>query len=134
MIRRPPRSTRTDTLFPYTTLFRSNDGCAVIAIEQLRQFGRESAQGLADNVPFIMLENCPRRAVGEPQNAFLLDGQYACRDPRKQRFYKGPAIVELDVGVPQRASLRLQPVTTPVDLFCHDWKVRVVGNRWSERF
>src|SRR3546814_2958948 len=26
MIRRPPRSTRTDTLFPYTTLFRSNRG------------------------------------------------------------------------------------------------------------
>src|SRR3546814_1882138 len=25
MIRRPPRSTRTDTLFPYTTLFRSHD-------------------------------------------------------------------------------------------------------------
>src|SRR3546814_3678887 len=27
MIRRPPRSTRTDTLFPYTTLFRSGSGC-----------------------------------------------------------------------------------------------------------
>src|SRR3546814_3966337 len=27
MIRRPPRSTRTDTLFPYTTLFRSAGGC-----------------------------------------------------------------------------------------------------------
>src|SRR3546814_4213370 len=26
MIRRPPRSTRTDTLFPYTTLFRSPGG------------------------------------------------------------------------------------------------------------
>src|SRR3546814_5203531 len=26
MIRRPPRSTRTDTLFPYTTLFRSLSG------------------------------------------------------------------------------------------------------------
>src|SRR3546814_17028344 len=25
MLRRPPRSTRTDTLFPYTTLFRSQD-------------------------------------------------------------------------------------------------------------
>src|SRR3546814_17554621 len=25
MIRRPPRSTRTDTLLPYTTLFRSDD-------------------------------------------------------------------------------------------------------------
>src|SRR3546814_11873584 len=30
MIRRPPRSTRTDTLFPYTTLFRSS----VLFIEQ----------------------------------------------------------------------------------------------------
>src|SRR3546814_3165589 len=29
MIRRPPRSTRTDTLFPYTTLFRS-PGAAVV--------------------------------------------------------------------------------------------------------
>src|SRR3546814_7313826 len=28
MIRRPPRSTRTDTLFPYTTLFRSPRPCA----------------------------------------------------------------------------------------------------------
>src|SRR3546814_12096965 len=28
MIRRPPRSTRTDTLFPYTTLFRSFEQCA----------------------------------------------------------------------------------------------------------
>src|SRR3546814_365129 len=32
MFRRPPRSTRTDTLFPYTTLFRSD--CALLA--QLR--------------------------------------------------------------------------------------------------
>src|SRR3546814_5159677 len=29
MIRRPPRSTRTDTLFPYTTLFRS--ACCALA-------------------------------------------------------------------------------------------------------
>src|SRR3546814_13796849 len=31
MIRRPPRSTRTDTLFPYTTLFRSGDVVALPA-------------------------------------------------------------------------------------------------------
>src|SRR3546814_16519316 len=32
MIRRPPRSTRTDTLFPYTTLFRSIESlCATVA-------------------------------------------------------------------------------------------------------
>src|SRR3546814_4129745 len=29
MIRRPPRSTRTDTLFPYTTLFRSESPFAL---------------------------------------------------------------------------------------------------------
>src|SRR3546814_1821933 len=29
MIRRPPRSTRTDTLFPYPTLFRSPEQCLV---------------------------------------------------------------------------------------------------------
>src|SRR3546814_4003543 len=31
MIRRPPRSTRTDTLFPYTTLFRSAGARAAVA-------------------------------------------------------------------------------------------------------
>src|SRR3546814_2120711 len=31
MIRRPPRSTRTDTLFPYTTLFRSAEPVQVMA-------------------------------------------------------------------------------------------------------
>src|SRR3546814_14831144 len=32
MIRRPPRSTRTDTLVPYTTLFRSIDPAAIVLI------------------------------------------------------------------------------------------------------
>src|SRR3546814_6189096 len=39
MRRRPPRSTRTDTLFPYTTLFRS------ILLQPARQFGREFVSG-----------------------------------------------------------------------------------------
>src|SRR3546814_16592690 len=33
MIRRPPRSTRTDTLFPYTTLFRSPDSKPIKLLE-----------------------------------------------------------------------------------------------------
>src|SRR3546814_11316413 len=33
MIRRPPRFTRTDTLFPYTTLFRSARGTLIASIE-----------------------------------------------------------------------------------------------------
>src|SRR3546814_14553047 len=37
MIRRPPRSTRTDTLFPYTTLFRSLAPPAIEDIDELKQ-------------------------------------------------------------------------------------------------
>src|SRR3546814_4584018 len=33
MIRRPPRSTRTDTLFPYTTLFRSRQETALGGVQ-----------------------------------------------------------------------------------------------------
>src|SRR3546814_4094384 len=36
MIRRPPRSTRTDTLFPYTTLFRSHEHADRAAAEHAR--------------------------------------------------------------------------------------------------
>src|SRR3546814_3434855 len=32
MIRRPPRSTRTDTLFPYTTLFRSQRAVGIAVV------------------------------------------------------------------------------------------------------
>src|SRR3546814_19305234 len=39
MIRRPPRSTRADTLFPYTTLFRSGDS------QMSSQSGRYAATG-----------------------------------------------------------------------------------------
>src|SRR3546814_20958506 len=44
MIRRPPRSTRTDTLFPYTTLFRS-DGITYI-VTRPRNVGRARPQGI----------------------------------------------------------------------------------------
>src|SRR3546814_15446152 len=40
MIRRPPRSTRTDTLFPYTTLFRSSVVCLAINVVRAAARGR----------------------------------------------------------------------------------------------
>src|SRR3546814_14609779 len=39
MSRRPPRSTRTDTLFPYTTLFRSGEQVGVAATPQEGEIG-----------------------------------------------------------------------------------------------
>src|SRR3546814_9539764 len=45
MIRRPPRSTRTDTLFPYTTLFRSPEhGCHRPRGRQVRHAARGAAR------------------------------------------------------------------------------------------
>src|SRR3546814_10456684 len=44
MIRRPPRSTRTDTLFPYTTLFRSRFNVSASAADLERGF-RQSIFG-----------------------------------------------------------------------------------------
>src|SRR3546814_3621313 len=47
MIRRPPRSTRTDTLFPYTTLFRSRfaDAPALHALLTAEQPAAEKGSG-----------------------------------------------------------------------------------------
>src|SRR3546814_15899366 len=53
MIRRPPRSTRTDTLFPYTTLFRSVAAAAAECVFQraLREEQRrEDTQTLTDGI------------------------------------------------------------------------------------
>src|SRR3546814_2538632 len=46
MIRRPPRATRTDTLFPYTTLFRSPHGAEALAGRLLAHAGFEGGEGL----------------------------------------------------------------------------------------
>src|SRR3546814_3115727 len=45
MIRRPPRSTRTDTLFPYTTLFRSAPDLAIADQRPAPSGGRPAGRG-----------------------------------------------------------------------------------------
>src|SRR3546814_10209481 len=56
MIRRPPRSTRTDTLFPYTTLFRSLGrhaalGCRAAPARQRQQPGNHAHQPVIRGLP-----------------------------------------------------------------------------------
>src|SRR3546814_6859550 len=74
MIRRPPRSTRTDTLFPYTTLFRSVQGQAEpgdqAAARPLRQ-GEGGAEA-------------PRRRVPRLQRRAARSGAGAVRCPRSE--------------------------------------------------
>src|SRR3546814_6489178 len=49
MIRRPPRSTRTDTLFPYTTLFRSQKGKTTDEHHSERRIPRLAESQLRDS-------------------------------------------------------------------------------------
>src|SRR3546814_9112578 len=58
MIRRPPRSTRTDTLFPYTTLFRSkasgDEPQALEHLEALKRLDDQTAQLAASTNTALM--------------------------------------------------------------------------------
>src|SRR3546814_7597637 len=115
MIRRPPRSTRTDTLFPYTTLFRSGLG----------QQGRHAVQpGMADHPAIAAVELAPvgGAAVGDGRRvaveAHAAAGEHRClgtaggaRHAVVQRLQLGLVMGRDDgrevVGAQDRKSTRL---------------------------
>src|SRR3546814_15311784 len=79
MIRRPPRSTRTDTLFPYTTLFRSwltqygrrvvnGPGALDLEISKVRQYGALARAGVA--IPRSVVVAGKGRLVEAAREAF----------------------------------------------------------------
>src|SRR3546814_2272948 len=66
MSRRPPRSTRTDTLFPYTTLFRSLVDGAVLADAGQHVLQRASRRRVVQHVGGGD-QRCPMRRRQRPQ-------------------------------------------------------------------
>src|SRR3546814_2784487 len=82
MIRRPPRSTRTDTLFPYTTLFRSDGlGLSVAAEEQKNRTpdqaegGKQYRRSLKLHVEIYRRE--PREPLPHPAHRIRRGGRHA---------------------------------------------------------
>src|SRR3546814_12821302 len=75
MIRRPPRSTRTDTLFPYTTLFRSFAVTDIEGLEALQQeFGAfESALEDATGLEIELYPVASRTTAVEALNSGQID-------------------------------------------------------------
>src|SRR3546814_14294710 len=123
MIRRPPRSTRTDTLFPYTTLFRSLAG--------KREVGVVASGGLAQRFPGLHRDLSVRlRRQGQDRLDCVnvrQDARLALRD----------ALIE-DGSV--EASEKLDGLShAPVDAFASRSEERRVGkecvstcrSRWS---
>src|SRR3546814_2931932 len=72
MIRRPPRSTRTDTLFPYTTLFRSHidDHAAFAGRRRHRTLRVLDAEEHADDVDVEHLTKILDRALRQQRGRF----------------------------------------------------------------
>src|SRR3546814_1249732 len=99
MIRRPPISTRTDTLFPYTTLFRSVD-------DDLRRQYRGERFGLR-RAQQLSRRGAGRTLVDDVQDTFRgqeADAGRACRGPGNDRFRPAPA----DARARQPAEQQLQ--------------------------
>src|SRR3546814_4682191 len=80
MIRRPPISTRPDTLFPYTTLFRSD----------------------ADLAPHAGRQRCVRRLAAQELERLLPGHRRPALQPRHV-LAAAVAVERLHVGKPQRA-------------------------------
>src|SRR3546814_17793746 len=112
MIRRPPRSTRTDTLFPYTTLFRSvhrpevdidghapDDGLELLGAEVARQQKRSTVRIVARR---RHLAGCDKEvgAVGVVESGDLASGErLSDQCPDRKHVGKGKGVsVRVDLG------------------------------------
>src|SRR3546814_3293382 len=81
MIRRPPRSTRTDTLFPYTTLFRSAD--AEQAVVHGERAGGLAAFGAAPAEARYQSAGARRELGDRGRWSWRAAGAQACRAGRR---------------------------------------------------
>src|SRR3546814_2400228 len=89
MIRRPPRSTRTDTLFPYTTLFRSqlaeDLGCS--AMTPYRYFRDKDA--IVAAVRTAALDSRSEEHTSELQSLMRISYAVFCLKTKKRQREKG---------------------------------------------
>src|SRR3546814_456883 len=95
MIRRPPRSTRTDTLFPYTTLFRSLQGlrvpCGMAPADHLRI----EPQRLAD--PWVICcVAVEQQKVGPGRVMFAVGGKG--EPPAQRPLDQGRRLIEITLA------------------------------------
>src|SRR3546814_17711685 len=104
MIRRPPRSTRTDTLFPYTTLFRSKGRRLTAGLACL---AREQEQVLDDRIPVgsIIIEDVMMSEIDLESVTIKIEEELARKayppdfpdlPPVPTGRYSSPAFAELE--------------------------------------
>src|SRR3546814_13977932 len=87
MIRRPPRSTRTDTLFPYTTLFRS---AADFPIARRHQRIDAARRRMARGIEQLHDATVDASVAGRQGGGF----------PRRRKFLVGHAVASVERKAP----------------------------------
>src|SRR3546814_2998941 len=110
MIRLPPSSTRTDTLFPYTTRFRSyewNDQRQLLAIKA-REGRGESAEAVEQHIfsEEFLLERPLLAAIRQDQPAVLLIDEIDRADEEFEAFLL-EVLSDYQISIPDRKSTRL---------------------------
>src|SRR3546814_2931599 len=92
MIRRPPRSTRTDTLFPYTTLFRSHgtlaDGDQAKALNDILRVGTSAGGARAKAV-----------IAWHPQTGEVRSGQVAAGERSEEHTSELQSLMRISYAV-----------------------------------
>src|SRR3546814_6769331 len=104
MIRRPPRSTRTDTLFPYTTLCRSTASVIATSAGTALQLGRNAMRDFVTSHPdfaWSLMQQLARRLRTADQT-IESDRAYAS-GPRLARYLK--RLIRKDVETSHRVEL-----------------------------
>src|SRR3546814_19744893 len=92
MIRRPPRSTRTDTLFPYTTLFRSR----LVLLGPQRRVELRRARVL--QVPHAPVQAAPGAGPAGEGRVHVVAGESGNRGERKSVVSGKSVSVRVDLG------------------------------------
>src|SRR3546814_18158851 len=95
MIRRPPRSTTTDTLLPYTTLFRS---------QPQRHDHRGHRGDVDDDAADAAGHHPPRRLLASVEHAFQVDRDHPVEgrvvELQERRVVDDPGVADRDVKGP----------------------------------
>src|SRR3546814_6015564 len=112
MIRRPPRSTRTDTLFPYTTRFRSGWFSALRARPGLRPPVLRPFPDIADHVEeaeAVGREMADRRRAVPAVEALIGEGEQPLQVIRQHRPAGGQFVAPGIVGAIEAAARGIFP-------------------------
>src|SRR3546814_17228849 len=118
MIRRPPRSTRTDTLFPYTTLFRSFEYPGMVTVigpQELQPLQPSSPDDILRFVPNVEFLGGPPRTGEVPSiRGFSGPDVITLLDRAPEDYHTGPGGPFFPVPpLPHPAAVRRRPAPPP---------------------